>query len=85
MTRITNLSSNNDTGIVSLPKDEFEMCDLLDEAGRPDTDIQVIVIMRAPGEWRVSVLDESAVDDSKYTGETPDTGVTVGSKNSTRG
>lgn len=69
---------DNGTGTVSIPKDELEICDLLDEAGEPDTDIQVMVMMEAPGEWRVSVLDDSAVDDSWYTGETPDTGVNVG-------
>jgi len=79
MARITNLSDNNGTGIVSIPKDELEICSLLDEDGEPDTEIQLMVMMEAPGEWRVSVLDESAVDDSWYTGETPDTGVDVGS------
>jgi len=67
MARITNLSSNNGTGIVSLPKDELEVCGLLEEDESPDTDIQLIVTMESPGEWRVAVLDESCVDDSWYT------------------
>ncbi|MBO4249498.1 hypothetical protein IL252_16955 [Halomicrobium sp. IBSBa] len=83
MARITNLSDNNGTGTVSLPKDELEMCDLLNESGLPDSDVQLMVMMEAPGEWRVSVLDDSDVDDSWYTGETPDTGVNVNNANST--
>lgn len=83
MTWITNLSTNRGTGIVSIPKDELQLCDLLDEDGDPDTDVQLVVMMEAPGEWRVSVMDDSVVDDSWYNGETPETGVNVGSSSST--
>jgi len=78
MPNINKLSVRSGSGMVTIPKDELEMCGLVDTDGNPDTDIQLLVKMERPGEWRVSVLDDSAVDDSWYTGEAPETGVQVG-------
>ncbi|GCF16064.1 hypothetical protein Harman_39990 [Haloarcula mannanilytica] len=78
MPNINKLSARSGSGLVTLPKDELEMCGLLDDEGNPDTDVQLLIKMEQPGEWRVSVLDESAVDDSWYSGDTPETGVQVG-------
>ena len=58
---------------------------LVDEEGKPDTDIQLLVQMAEPGEWHITVLDEDAVDSSWYDGNgTPDTGMTVGSSGGTQ-
>ncbi|EMA26727.1 hypothetical protein [Haloarcula argentinensis] len=78
MPNINKLSVRGGSGMVTIPKDELEMCGLLAEDGAPDTDVQLLVKMERPGEWRISVLDESCVDDSWYTGETPKTGLPVG-------
>ncbi len=85
MVRINSLQKSNNTGFVSLPKDELEMCGLVDEDGKPDTDIQLLVQMQELGEWHIKVLDEDAVDSSWYEGDgTPDTGVSAGSAGGTR-
>ncbi|WP_336330932.1 hypothetical protein [Haloarcula sp. CGMCC 1.2071] len=85
MPSINKLSVRGGSGMVTLPKDELEMCGLLDEDGDPDTDIQFLIKMEQPGEWRISVLDDSCVDDSWYTGDTPETGVQVGAGGGSRG
>jgi hypothetical protein len=78
MPTINSLSDSSGSGVVTIPKDELEMCGLLNDEGSPDTDVQLLVKMERPGEWRISVLNDSAVDDSWYTGEPPETGVQVG-------
>ena len=85
MVQINSLSKSGSTGFVSLPKDELEMCGLVDEDGEPNTDIQLLVQMHEPGEWHIKVLNEDAVDSSWYEADgTPDTGVSVGSGGWTR-
>ncbi|NLV08287.1 hypothetical protein GOC83_19405 [Haloarcula rubripromontorii] len=78
MPNINKLSARSGSGLVTLPKDELEMCGLLDDEGNPNTDVQLLIKMERPGEWRISVLDESAVDDSWYTGDPPEPSVQVG-------
>jgi len=85
MVQINSLSKSGSIGFVTLPKDELEMCGLVDDDGSPDTDIQLLVQMQEPGEWHVKVLNEDAVDDTWYEADgTPDTGVSVGSSSGTR-
>jgi len=78
MPNVNKLSFRGGSGMVTIPKDELEMCGLLDDEGTPNTDVQLLVKMEQPGEWRISVLDDSAVDDSWYTDDAPETGVQVG-------
>lgn len=85
MVQINSLSKSGGTGLVSLPKDELEMCGLVDDDGEPNTDIQLLVQMAEPGEWHITVLDEDAIDDTWYEADdTPETGVSVGSGGGTR-
>jgi len=84
MPNINCLSNHDGSGSVTLPKDELQMCGLLDDNGEPDDDVQLLVDLEAPGEWRISVLDKSKVNDSWYTGDSPDTGVQVGASGGDR-
>jgi hypothetical protein len=78
MVQINTLMQKGSTGQVSIPRDELEMCGLINDDGKPRTDIQLLVQMTEPGEWHVSVLNDDVVDDSWYDGDgAPDTGVSV--------
>ncbi len=47
--------------MITLPKDKIELCSLVDENGDPDTDIQFLITMEAPGTWTVQVIDQNRV------------------------
>ena len=80
MPSINCLSNRDGSGTVTIPKDELEMCGLVDDNGAPDTDVQLLITMERPGEWRVTVVDDSRVDASWHSGSgAPETGVRVGS------
>jgi hypothetical protein len=83
MPQINSLNNRNGSGMITLAKDELELCGLVDENGDPDTNVQFLITMDEPGAWTVQVLDQDRVT-ADFQANVEDAPVRVGSGAETR-